>query len=133
MAHFLFFSKKKWAAPGGIQTHISVSLDQCSTTKLLRQLSGGMYTAQHCGMLYNSETSVLCKAATSSLQPPTQVTCDITYLYLHLYWTATSLLQQEPISPAKHAKERPTTENSYVLNRKFDLSVTDHIGQLHLQ
>ena len=26
-------------------------------------------------------------------------------------------------------KERPTTENSDVLNRNFDLSVVDHIGQ----
>ena len=28
------------------------------------------------------------------------------------------------------AKESPTTKNSDVLNRNFDLSVIDHIGQL---
>ena len=37
------------------------------------------------------------------------------------------ICDQEPISAAK---ERPTTKNSDVLNRNFDLSVIDHIGQL---
>ena len=32
--------------------------------------------------------------------------------------------------PQSSAKERPTAENSDVLNRNFDLSVIDHIGQL---
>ena len=31
--------KEKWAAPGGIQTHVTVPLDQCSPTKLPKQLS----------------------------------------------------------------------------------------------
>ena len=37
---------------------------------------------------------------------------------------------QQPISATKWSKERPTAENSDVLNRNFDLSVIDHIPQL---
>ena len=32
--------------------------------------------------------------------------------------------------PQSSTKEHPTAENSDVLNRNFDLSVTDHIQQL---
>ena len=36
----------------------------------------------------------------------------------------------EPISAAKRRQGASSTENGDVLNRNFDLSITDHIGQL---
>ena len=36
---------------------------------------------------------------------------------------------RNPSALQSGAKERSTTENSDVLNRNFDLSVVDHIGQ----